>query len=203
MHPWGEDSACLACLYLPNGTPREDRVIGSALGLSSDLELLQVRRLCTLIRHCHRRCTSRSARSSAFTLTTWRDSPTDRSGRCTSRACAGMILPLSRIGGPTQEVHVPIAHQSALAGVLLGGRLAARAIGRSPDMTSVSRIDVIRPLGEYLTQPRQKDSRGICICQDKVYQDAYRAKYDHARPRVIGRPSRRRATWTGPPEPRK
>jgi len=87
--------------------------------------------------------------------------------------CGGAILPLSRIGRPSQDVHVPIAHQSALAGVLLGSRLVARAIGHATNVSSVSRIDVLRPLGEYLTQPRQKDSRGICICQDHVYQEAF------------------------------
>jgi hypothetical protein len=87
---------------------------------------------------------------------------------------------LSRIGRPTQEVHVPIAHQSALAGVLLGGRLVSRAMGRTPEATRVTRIDVLQPLGQYLTQPMQKDVRGICICQDQVYRDAFGAKYDPA-----------------------
>jgi hypothetical protein len=85
---------------------------------------------------------------------------------------------LNRIGRPNQDVHVPIAHQSALAGVLLGARLVARAIGQVPDTTEVTRIDVLRPLAAYLTQPMQKDARGICICQDKVYQDTWRAKYE-------------------------
>jgi hypothetical protein len=183
VHPWGEDNACLACLYLPTGAaPGEDRVIGSALGLSSDLELLQVRRLL----HTHSPLPPALYEQVSTKLGVHVDDLArfaDRPLRSlyVEGLCGGAILPLSRIGGPTQAVHVPIAHQSALAGVLLGGRLAARAIGRSPDMTSVSRIDVLRPLGEYLTQPRQKDSRGICICQDKVYQGAYRAKYDNAR----------------------
>ena len=46
VHPWTQDGACLACMYLPAGPlPGEDCIIGSALGLTSDTELLQIRRL--------------------------------------------------------------------------------------------------------------------------------------------------------------
>ncbi len=54
----------------------------------------------------------------------------------------------------------------------------SKAAGRSPESTEVTRIDVLQPLAEYLTQPVQKDARGICICQDKVYQDVWRSKYE-------------------------
>jgi hypothetical protein len=182
VHPWSEMGACLACLYLPTGeAPGEDRVIGSHLGLTSDMELLHVRRLL----HTHSPLPPELYGQVSAHL----GIPADDLARFADRPlrslyveglCGGAILPLSRIGRPSQDVHVPIAHQSALAGVLLGSRLVARAIGHAPDVTSVSRIDVLRPLGEYLTQPRQKDSRGICICQDHVYQEAFRAKYDRS-----------------------
>jgi hypothetical protein len=179
VHPWNEHGACLACLYLPSGqVPGEDRVIGSALGLTSDIDLLVIRRLLhtnsPLPAELYDRVSAHLGIPpedlSAFT---------DRPLRTlyVEGLCGGAVLPLSRIGHPTQEVHVPIAHQSALAGVLLGGRLVANAMGRSPEATSVTRIDVLQPLSEYMTHPMQKDGRGICICQDQVYQEAFRAKY--------------------------
>jgi hypothetical protein len=178
VHPW-EKGACLACLYLPAGpVPGEDRVIGSALGLTSDMDLLHVRRLL----HANSPLPPEMYGQVSAHL----GIPPEQLAGFGDRPlrvfyveglCGGAVLPLSRIGHPTQEVHVPIAHQSALAGVLLGGRLVAKAMGRTPDTTSVTRIDVLQPLGQYLTQPMQKDGRGICICQDPVYQTAFRAKY--------------------------
>jgi hypothetical protein len=38
----------------------------------------------------------------------------------------------------------------------------------------------MRPLGSYLTQSAAKDSRGICICQDTDYRDAYKRKYTNS-----------------------
>ena len=105
--------------------------------------------------------------------------------------CGGAVLPLNRIGRPTQDVHVPMAHQSALAGVLLAGRLVAKAMGLAGDSTNVTRIDVLRSLGEYLTQPMKKDDRGICICQDPVYRDAFRREIPH---RVSAKQPVRRTT---------
>ncbi len=178
-HPWTEDGACLACMYLPSGPlPGEDRIIGSALGLTTDAELLQIRRLL----HTNSPLPSElHAQVSAHlgiepdALNHFADKPLR--SLYVEGLCGGAVLPLSRIGHPTQDVHVPIAHQSALAGVLLAGRLVAKAMGLAGDGTRVTRIDVLRPLGEYVTQPMQKDDRDICICQDSVYRSAFRAKY--------------------------
>jgi hypothetical protein len=180
VHPWSQSGACLSCMYIPNGpVPGEDRVIGSALGLTSDLELLNIRRL---LHACSPLPPELYGQVSAHLgiepgdLAAFSDRPLR--ALYVEGLCGGAVLPLNRIGRPNQDVHVPIAHQSALAGVLLGARLVARAIGQVPDTTEVTRIDVLRPLAAYLTQPMQKDARGICICQDKVYQDTWRAKYE-------------------------
>jgi hypothetical protein len=181
VHPW-PNGACLSCMYIPNGpTPGEDRIIGSALGLNSELELLNIRRLLHNNLPLPPELFGQVGAHLGIEpgdLTAFLDRPLR--ALYVEGLCGGAVLPLSRIGRPTQDVHVPIAHQSALAGVLLGARLVSKAVGHSPDSTEVTRIDVLRPLAEYLTQPVQKDARGICICQDKVYQDAWRAKYEVA-----------------------
>lgn len=182
VHPWTERGACLACLYLPAGAaPGEDRMIGEALGLTGDMELLQVRRLLhagsPLPQELHQHVAAHLGVDLAA-VTEFADRPLREF--YVEGLCGGAILPLGRIGHPSQEVHVPVAHQSALAGVLLAGRLVARAIGRSPDDTSITRIDVLRGVNDYMTQPREKDQRGICVCQDVAYRTAYRAKYQQA-----------------------
>jgi hypothetical protein len=179
VHPWGETGACLACMYVPNGSlPGEDRIIGSALGLTSDIELLNIRRLLHTNSPLPPELYGQVALHLAIDPSDF-GSFSERPLRAlyVEGLCGGALVPLSRIGRPTQDVHVPVAHQSALAGVLLGARLVSRALGQTPDSTEVTRIDVLRPLGEYLTQPMQKDARGLCICQDKVYQETWRTKY--------------------------
>jgi hypothetical protein len=180
VHPWSEDGACLACLYLPKTElPGEDRIIGAALGLTSDLELLQIRRLL----HANAPLPPEMFPQVGVhlgidpgELSSFKDRPLRT--LYTEGICGGALLPLSRIGKPTQDVHVPIAHQSALAGILLASRLAARAAGSQMNDTAVTRIDVLRPLGQYMTQPIGKDARGICICQDSVFCDVFAKKYD-------------------------
>lgn len=87
------------------------------------------------------------------------------------------VLPLDQVGMPHQQVHVPLAHQSALAGTLLASRVIAHALGHAPNQTAVTRLDLLAPVSEFATQPAQKDPRGICICQDPIYRDAYALKY--------------------------
>jgi hypothetical protein len=91
--------------------------------------------------------------------------------------CGGVVLPLNRAGRPVGDIHVPLAPQSALAGVLLAGRLVAATMGRTAGEAAVTRVDLLRPLAAELTQPAAKDPRGICMCQDSVYKRAYAAKY--------------------------
>jgi len=91
--------------------------------------------------------------------------------------CGGALIPLSRVGVPTQGVHVPLAHQSALAGVILASRLIVDLLGRGPDHAVASRLDVLRRVPPSPTMPVAKDPRGICICQDRSYQATYKKKY--------------------------
>ena len=84
----------------------------------------------------------------------------------------GGLIPL---GGhrPAAELHVPLAHQSALAGVLLAARLIRRALGLAPDTTEVMRLDVGHDPAPFPMQPAGKDPRGICMCQDPTFTDTY------------------------------
>ena len=78
---------------------------------------------------------------------------------------------------PTHDVHVPLAHQSALAGVGLASRLVANNLGYGATHSEATRINLMDSVAQYPTQPLGKDQRGICVCQDETYVDAYRAKY--------------------------
>ena len=172
--------ACLACLYLPSGAaPSEDALVAQALGIPD--RLLQVRELLYSGAGAPRELLDSAA--------TALDLPLDRllsfEGKplrtlYTEGVCGGAVIPLDHASGPAQEMHVPLAHQSALAGILLAGALIGAATGHDPEATAVTRVDLMRPLAEYLTQPAQKDGSGRCICEDRDYIAAYDAKYPRA-----------------------
>jgi hypothetical protein len=90
--------------------------------------------------------------------------------------CGGAILS-PRSSADNRDMQVPLAHQSAMAGILLAAALLKRTL--APDTgTRVTRVNLMHDLGSDLTQPAQKSPTGRCICQDDDYISAYKAKYD-------------------------
>lgn len=175
------DGACVACLYLPEHVlENEDAIIASALGISD--RLIQIRTLLHNGDGVSRDLLDSIAK--ARTIAIERLLPFE--GRpvrnlYTEGFCGGAVIPLGEAGSPRQELYVPLAHQSALAGVLLAAAAVRHALGLSRSGTQVTRIDLMRPIGSYLTQAAAKDQRGICICQDNDYRDVYQQKYANVR----------------------
>lgn len=179
-HAFGDGGACLGCLYLPQGPAQsEDAVIANALAVPD--RLMQVRELLF--------STGGAPRDLLEAVARGLDVPLKRvlpfEGRPVRElyvrgVCGGVVLPLRRVETPPQDVHVPLAHQSALAGVVLAGALVAESLGQAPATTAVTRIDMMRPLGSHLTQPALKDTRGICFCDDPDFLETYRRKYSPA-----------------------
>jgi len=167
--------ACLACLYLPVGpTKNEDVVYAEALGVPDQLGVVR-----TLL-HNGEAIADPLLYLIADRLQVPRDFVKPFSGRpirelYTEGICGGAVLPIGQAGSPRAEVHVPLAHQSGLAGVLLAARLYSTIKART---TLITRVDLMRSINtRYITQARSKDSRGICICQDADFIEAYRTKY--------------------------
>lgn len=171
------NGACVACLYSPeHALENEDAIIASALGVPN--ELMQIR---TLLHNAQG-----VPKELLDAISMARNIPIDRLSPfegCTVRQlyvegfCGGAVIPLGELGSPRQEVHVPLAHQSALSGVLLAAAAVRHILGLNGPGTQVTRINVMRGLGLHLTQLAAKDPRGICICQDADYQDVYKGKY--------------------------
>ncbi|MER8922963.1 hypothetical protein NLY43_11845 [Mesorhizobium sp. C416B] len=72
---------------------------------------------------------------------------------------------------------VPMAFQSALAGIMLAADLVKHSAGFPMSPTTSTRVNLLRPLGSYLHDPKAKDSSGRCICSDEDFVAAYRLKY--------------------------
>jgi hypothetical protein len=74
-------------------------------------------------------------------------------------------------------MHVPLAHQSALAGVLLAAALIRKAVGEDPLSTRKTQINLLSALGSALAQPLLARGDGRCICEDPDFRAAFELKY--------------------------
>jgi len=171
------EGACVACLYLPvQALDNEDALIASTLGIRG--KLMQIRTLLYSGLGVPRDLLE--AISAARSIAIERLLPFE--GRpirdlYVEGFCGGAVIPIGDAGSPRQEVHVPLAHQSALAGILLASAVVRKALGLTRTGTEVTRLNILQPVSLYATQPAAKDPRGICICQDNDYREAYKRKY--------------------------
>lgn len=172
---FGGCGACLACLYLPQAqAANEDSVVAQALAIPD--RLMDVRALLHLALPTPAELLDLIADRLMLdraVLDRFRDMPLR--SLYVDGICAGALLQ-----GRTavfRDLHVPVAHQSALAGILLAAA-AVRQIARPClERTSITRLNLIRNPGAHITQRAAADSRGLCICRDSDYVEAYRLKY--------------------------
>jgi hypothetical protein len=177
--------SCLSCLYLPSGqTKNEDELVAEALGVPEFQQ--QIRHLL----YAGGPLPAEILDVVADRLSVERDTLAlfaDRPVRelYVEGLCGGAVLPLDRLHGPQQEVHVPLAHQSALAGIQLAAAFAGQLCDRRQQETRITRIDVLRPIGTDLSQPsRKSDPR--CVCADADFAARYDEKW---------RPRRAKRAW--------
>ncbi len=181
------DGACLACLYLPSEQRKsQDQLISETLGFGPD-DLMLVRRLLDTGEPVQRELLERMAkqlRVPAEPLLEFEGQPLRHFYH--RAICGGAVLSLGGSIGVPRPAEVPMAFQSALAGVLLAAevildatRLREEAGIQLPTRTEV---DLLRPLGPHLSSPEQKHPSGRCLCQDEDYRSAYRSKWLESRP---------------------
>lgn len=178
-HDFLGEHACLACLYLPEGQrPSEDEIVAGAIRMPEALR--EVRDLLATGRPIGADFVNRLSER-------WGVPREELAGYEAAplrvfyikAVCGGGLLRLTNgIAQPATDVAVPMAFQSALAGIMLAAELVIHAgkIGR-PAVATTSRINLLRPLGRYLSRPLLKHASGRCICQDPDYIEAHKAKY--------------------------
>ena len=170
------EGACVTCLYLPDGEQKnEDQIIAESFGVPN--RLMQVR---TLLYQ-----NEGAPMDLLVAIATARDLPLAKllpfEGRplralYTEGFCGGAVIPLGAPGRPANDVHVPLAHQSALAGVLLAA--AGVRMGLSGRVDSVvTQYDVLKPQERFQVSPAPKHAGERCICQDADYREVYCGKY--------------------------
>lgn len=174
---FGGNGACVACLYLPSGQLKnEDELVAQALGVPH-LQL-DVR---TLLYN-----NSPVQRAFLEAVATAIDKPIDLLLPFEGRSirdlyvqgfCGGAVIPLGEAGRPAVEVHVPLAHQSVLAGILLAASLIRSRLGGAPSTTVATRVDVLKAVGAHLAQPVRAQRDGRCLCDDPAFVHRYITKY--------------------------
>jgi hypothetical protein len=98
-------------------------------------------------------------------------------------ACGGRILQFGgQLGGGLRQVEVPMAFQSAMAGILLAAEVVIDASGlRVAALPVRTEVNTLTPLAGTLCSPEAKHPSGRCICQDPDFVRAYQAKYADTR----------------------
>jgi hypothetical protein len=173
-HILSRDAACLACLYQPHGQgPSATEQAANALGFSLERAIIlwvtqqpvSDNDLNTVSQHLGLDKTA---------LEAWRGKPLG--ALYTDVVCGAVPLDLTGIG---RLETVPLAHQSALAGILMAAELVKRT---QPRLASVSQPDplvawddILRPPPTIWTKPRPREPG--CICGDPDYQEIYREKW--------------------------
>lgn len=187
------DGACLACVYIPREkSAGEDVLVASALGFQSEpvnntnQELMEIRRRLDRNEPCDR----------AFlqAIAARKNIPLERLLPFENRplrdlyhqgVCGGQIIGIN-VDGKELRAEVPMAFQSAMAGILLAVELVLDANGaRDPAFPTVTRFDLHQAMPEVSTSVRRgKDADGRCLCQDEDYQKVYAEKYGVALPQA-------------------
>lgn len=179
-HDIAANEPCLACLYLPDGpAPNEDHLVAEAIGLPGAEDRMEIRTLLVNGAAVGEPFVERIASALNIPVDALREYA-DRSLRDFYRevACGGVLLRLSPTGGTRGVTEVPMAFQSALAGVLLAAKLVADANGViATPRAAKAVIDVLRPVPAGLWVPISPRADGRCLCQDPDYRDAFEAKY--------------------------
>ena len=173
----GQD-ACLACLYLPTQKSKsEDQIVAEGLKISQ---------LQTQVRFLLGSGQATGKELCDAVATAW-GIPAETLEPYVGRSirelwvegiCGGGIIPLGEAGHTPRELQVPLAFQSALAGMLLAAETVRDVLTAGAQRTTLlRRLNVLRPLGDPSPQPALKAGTGSCICEDGDFVAAYRTKY--------------------------
>lgn len=178
-HEFDREAACLACLYQPHGTslsPLElvadalglDRARGAALWIEGQPPGEQDLRV--IAKHLG---------LGDEAIAAWR-------GKQLTELYTGLVCGAAGVDlqGHGHTEAVPLAHQSALAGILLAAELVKRS---DPKLAALAQSEPLVAWDDVLWAPprqwrRPREREPMCFCGDRDYQAVYRAKWREAPP---------------------
>lgn len=173
-HRFGSSSACLACMYWPRTQKRNlDEIIKDAIRYSGDL--MDIRNMLyfqTVLDESWLDRISGDMGQPRELLEPFKGKPIDAFYR--EAICGGHV-----IAAESGNIEVPMAFQSAMAGVMLASEIVQYGKrGRELQIEQVTtKIDLLRPLGTRLSEQYKKRTDVSCICSDAGYCERYYEKY--------------------------
>lgn len=178
-HTFLGDAACLACLYIPKSkTLNFDDIVLKALRLPEDApNLMEVRtRLDTgqTTERAFLERVSTAANISIDRLLPFEGKPLRNF--YVEAICGGAVLEFGS-GGKHNRADVPMAFQSALAGILLAADVVADVALLRPMLPTITQIDLLRTLPSIVSTPQRKHADSRCICDDPDFVHQYQLKY--------------------------
>lgn len=173
-HRFNLDSACLACLYWPKKQKQNlDEIVKQAIRYSGDL--MDIRNMLyfgSSLDHAWLDRISKDMGQPREFLEQFKGKTLEAFYR--EAICGGHV-----IATENGKIEVPMAFQSAMAGIMLAGELVKFGKeGRTLNTDAVTtKLDLLRPLGTHLSEAYRKRSDIPCICSDNYYQKRYAEKY--------------------------
>ena len=173
-HMFSRDAACLACLYHPHGQGSSAiEQAAKALGLPHDrTALLWVTH--QPLSSDDIKVVAKSLGVKESVLKPWRTKPLGEI--YTDVVCGAVPLDVTGVG---KVETVPLAHQSALAGILMAAELLKRTqpelMAFSQPEPLISWDDILRPPPQIWGKPRAREKG--CICGDPDYQKVHAQKW--------------------------
>ncbi|CCM80054.1 E2 ligase fold family C protein [Rhizobium mesoamericanum] len=178
-HGFDDGKACLCCMYMPSGKSKDEHhLIAEEFGISEAHE--EVKTLLQTNAGVPTDFVVRVATAMAVpfeSLAPFVGQPLRSFYQ--QAICGGLVFQLSN-GSRQVRTVVPMAFQSALAGIMLAAELFKHSAGFPMSPTTSTRINLLRPLGSHLHDPKAKDSSGRCVCCDGDFISAYRRKYGNS-----------------------
>lgn len=175
-HGFDDGKACLCCMYIPHGRSKDEHLlIAEELGIPDAHE--QVKTLLQTNTGVAADFVARIATAMGVPfepLATFVGQPLRSFYQ--QAICGGLVFQLSG-GSRLVRTVVPMAFQSALAGIMLAAELVKHAAGLPASATTSTRMNLLRPLGSHLNDPKAKDASGRCICADEEFLAVFRQKY--------------------------
>jgi hypothetical protein len=177
-HAFLGENACLACLYLPTGKSRnQDEIIADELRMPE--AVLAIRTMLESGQPVGTEFVTEVARRATVDPETLLPFATLPLTSFRAKAVCGQAL-LAEPDSDRTAIQVPMAFQSAMAGVMLAAEIVVqRASLRDAPLPTKSAIDLLRPVPGRLNVPVAKvvDGAARCICSDPDFTRAYTAKY--------------------------
>lgn len=180
-HRLGNGAACLACLYHPHGqgvsaTEQAARIFGFSKERAAQLWVTR-----NPLSDSDIRAAAESLAISTDRLRPWRGKPLG--DLYTDVACGAVPLDVAGIG---RLESVPLAHQSALSGILMAAQLILRTNSRLQPRAHIEPLvswdNILKQPPAQWLKPRAQEPG--CICTDPDYQTIYKKKwFKAAKPR--------------------